>query len=373
MSEDASTSPLRVLCAGDAFITPSTLADAARRHLADLPSVASVEVVEHASRWPDEPFGAVDGVREAAGDPADLARAAAGCDVLLTHLAPVTADVLSAAGPSLRVVGSVRGGPVNVDVAAATALGVPVAYLPGRNLGAVAEFVVGVTITGLRSIGAASRQMADGVWDGSYFRYERCGPELSAATVGLVGLGAVGARVAELLRAFGSTVLAHDPYADPAVASAAGVELVPLATLLGRSDVVSVHARLTDDTRTMFDAAAFAAMRPGTFFVNTARGELVDTDALRDAVVGGHLGGAALDVFDPEPPAVDDPLRSHPSVVATPHLAGASRQVALGSADKVAAAVAQLLREGTLPHCANPEVLVRTGTGTSTSTSTAAR
>jgi len=352
VSDGAPTTPLRVLCAGDAFITPTVLAEAARRHLGE-----HLEVVEHASRWPDEPFRAVDGVREAAGDPAELAALAAGVDVLLTHLAPVTAAVLDAAGPGLRVVGSVRGGPVNIDVAAATAAGVPVAYLPGRNLGAVAEFVVGTAVAGLRNVAAASRQMADGVWDGSYFRYERCGPELSAATVGLVGLGAVGSRVAELLRAFGSTVLALDPWADPTRAAELGVQLVELPELLGRSDVVSVHARLTDETRRMFDAGAFTAMRPGAYFVNTARGELVDTDALRAAVVDGHLGGAALDVFDPEPPAPDDPLLRHPAVIATPHLAGASRQVALGSADRVAAAVGQLLREGTLAHCANPDVL----------------
>lgn len=352
MGDVASIGRLRVLCAGDAFITPGALADAARRHLGD-----GVDVVEHRSEWPDEPFGAVDGVREAAGDPAELAVLAAGADVLLTHLAPVTDAVLSAAGPGLRLVGSVRGGPVNIDVAAATRLGVPVAYLPGRNLSAVAEFVVGTMIALTRNVTSAARGMAAGRWDGSYYRFERCGPELSACTVGLVGLGAVGARVAELLGAFGSTVIAHDPYADPSDARERGVTLVDLPTLLGRSDIVSVHARLTDDTRRMFNASAFASMKPGAYFVNTARGELVHAPALRDALESGHLGGAALDVFDPEPPAPDDPLRTRLDVVGTPHLAGASRQVALGSADKVAAATAQYLRTGTLPHCANPEVL----------------
>lgn len=358
MSTVASTKKLTVLCAGDAFITPRTLAEAARRHLP-----GDLDVVEHQSAWPDEPFRAVEGVREAAGDPTELATLASGADLILTHLAPVTDAVLRAAGPQLRLVGSVRGGPVNIDVAAATALGVPVSHLPGRNLGAVAEFVIGTMIALTRNVGSASRGMAEGRWDGSYFRFERCGPELSAATVGLVGLGAVGARVSELLRAFGSTVLAHDPYADPGAASRLGVELVDLPTLLSRSEVVSVHARLTDDTRRMFDAHAFATMRPGAYFVNTARGELVDSDALRDALRSGHLGGAALDVFDPEPPAADDDLRTRSDVLPTPHLAGASRQVALGSADKVAAAAARFLTTGRLEHCANPEVLDRTTGG----------
>lgn len=346
----SSDPPLRVLCAGDRFITAGTLAAAARAEL------GAVEVVEWSSAWPDEPFGDVEGVREAAGDPAELAAAAAGVDVLLTHLAPVSASVLAAAG-RLRLVGVTRGGPVNVDLAAATANGVPVAYLPGRNLGAVAEFAVGLMIALTRNVVSASRSLADGRWDGSWFRYARCGPELRTATVGLVGLGAVGLRVAELLRGFGSTVLAHDPYADPAVARRAGVELVELPGLLACSDIVSVHARLTDTTRGLFGPEAFAAMKDGAYFVNTARGELVDQTALGAALESGRLGGAALDVFSPEPPDPADPLLRRPDVVGTPHLAGASRQVAQESAAKVAAAVARYLRTGELEHCANPEAL----------------
>jgi D-3-phosphoglycerate dehydrogenase len=341
---------LRVLCAGDAFITPATLAAAAR-------VLGDVDIVEHASRWPDEPFRAVDGVREAAGDPTALAAAAAGVDVLLTHLAPVTQAVLEAAGPSLKVVGITRGGPVNVDLAAATSRGIPVAYLPGRNLGAVAEFCVGVMITLTRNISPASRSLAWGTWDGSYFRYEKNGPELRAATVGLVGLGAVGLRVAELLKAFGARVLAYDPYVDAGRAFAASVELTDLPTLLAASDIVSAHARLTDDTRGMFDGTLFEAMKPGAYFVNTARGELVDEAALLAALESGRLRGAALDVFSPEPPVAGNPLVSRPDVIGTPHLAGASRQVSEESADKIAAAVAGYLASGVLEHCANPETL----------------
>lgn len=344
---------LRVLCAGDAFITAATLASAAQ-------TIGDVEVVEHASLWPDEPFRAIDGVREAAGDPAELARAARGVDVLLTHLAPVTAAVLEAAGPSLKVVGITRGGPVNVDLSAATRLGVPVAYLPGRNLGAVAEFCVGVMITLTRNISPSSRTLAAGSWDGSYFRYEKNGPELRAATVGLVGLGAVGLRVAELLQAFGSRVLAYDPYADGNRAAAAGVELVDLPSLLATSDIVSAHPRLTDDTRGMFDAELFAAMKPGSYFVNTARGELVDEAALLAALESGRLRGAALDVFSPEPPQPGNPLVGRADVIGTPHLAGASRQVSEESARKIAAAVADYLSTGSLEHCANPETLTGT-------------
>lgn len=342
---------MRVVCAGDLFISPALLAEAVLEELPD------ADVVQLASGWPDVPFGEVDGVREASGDPHELAGAVAGADLLLTHLAPVTAQVLAAATPGLRLVGVTRGGPVNVDLDAATRLGVPVAFLPGRNLGAVAEFVLAAMITTLRGTGTAARAMAEGQWDGGWYRYERCGPELRASTVGLVGLGAIGARVARLAGAFGATVLAHDPFADASSAAAAGVRLVALPELLAASDVVSVHARLTPQTRGMFDDAAFGAMRPGACFVNTARGELVDEAALARALDSGRLRGAALDVFSPEPPAPGGPLVGRADVLATPHLAGASRQVAEESVRRVAAAARAFLERGELADCANPAVL----------------
>lgn len=344
----AMSPPLHVACVGDLFIRAEALATAARDALG-----REVQCALYESRWPDEPFGGVEGVDEAAGDPVEVARVAAGAAVLLTHLGPVTRSVFEAA-PGLRVVGITRGGPVNADLAAASEHGVPVVYLPGRNLGAVAEFTVGVLIALTRNISAASRDLAAGTWDARWFRDELTGPELRAATVGLVGLGAVGLRVAELLRGFGATVLAHDPFAEPAAAAAAGVRLVDFEELLGSSDLVSVHARLTEDTRKMFDAAAFARMRPGARLVNTARGELVDRQALLDALESGHLRGAALDVFDPEPPEPGDRLVGRTDVIATPHLAGASKQVSSESVARVAAEVAHFLDTGELEHCANP-------------------
>jgi D-3-phosphoglycerate dehydrogenase len=353
----APITPLTVLCAGDRFITAETLAAAARYALgADFRDVVTVL---HDSDWPDVPFRSVDGVREAAGEVGELVNLVSGADVLLTHLAPVTAAVLQA-GTALRLVGSVRGGPVNIDVEAATRAGVPVAYLPGRNLGAVAEFVVAAMITAPRGLMTAAHALRGGRWDAGAFRFERTGTELRASTVGLVGLGAVGTRVAELVGAFGATVLAHDPYAYPARVPA-GVRLVGLDELYTECDVVSVHARLTEETRGMFNAAVFAAMKPGVCFVNTARGELVVEAALAEALASGRVGSAALDVWNPEPPAADSPLLTDPRVMATPHLAGASRQVALESAMKVARAAASFLRDGTLEHCANPEVLTHPG------------
>ncbi|HWN33215.1 MAG TPA: NAD(P)-dependent oxidoreductase [Pseudonocardia sp.] len=332
---------LRVVCAGDQFISAELLAGEV---LAELGRVGlAAEPVPTESHWPSEPFRDIDGVREAAGDPHRLAELITGADALVTHLAPVTAEVLDAGRSSLRVVGVTRGGPVNVDLAAAAEAGIPVVHLPGRNLGAVAEFTVGTMICAMRGLPAAAAELAAGRWDGTGFRFDRVGLELRAATVGLVGLGAVGLRVAQLLAAFGTRVLAHDPYADSAAAAVVGAKLVGLAELLAASDVVSLHARLTEQTRRIIDAPALAAMRPGALLVNTARGELVDSAALDAALASGRLGGAVLDVFDPEPPGPDDPLPARPSVFATPHLAGASRQVAEESAARIARKVAEVL------------------------------
>lgn len=328
----------RVLCAGDGFISSGLLARALDHELPGLRTVRTD------TDWPTEPFTQVQGVGEASGDPAALAALVRGADALVTHLAPVTADVIAAGADTLQVIGVTRGGPVNVDTGAAARAGIPVLNLPGRNLGAVAEYCVGAMITSMRGLPTAAERLSAGEWDAEGFRHERTGPELRASTVGLVGVGAVGRRVAELLRAFGSTVLAHDPYADPDDARRAGVRLVALPELLAASDVVSLHARLTDETRHMIDADALSAMRPGAVLVNTARGELVDTRALDRSLASGHLRGAALDVFDPEPPAPDDPLLSRPQVWATPHLAGASTQVAEESASRIAREVAGFLR-----------------------------
>jgi D-3-phosphoglycerate dehydrogenase len=193
-------------------------------------------------------------------------------------------------------------------------------------------------------------------WTGELFAFDRCGGELRETVVGLIGLGEIGARVATLLRAFGATVLAYDPYADPSRSAGLGVEMVSLPALLGRAAIISLHARLTEETRHLIGADELRSMRDGTYLVNTARGELVDEAALADALDAGRLSGAALDVFYPEPPAVGSRLRSRSNVVLSSHLAGSSRQVALGAATRIATVVAGFLATGRLEHCANPEV-----------------
>jgi D-3-phosphoglycerate dehydrogenase / 2-oxoglutarate reductase len=342
---------VHVLCAGDEFITPTMLLEAVRAELGE-----DVEFTTHTSRWPSEPWYATGEIAEAAGAEDEIVEAVRGVDLLVTHLAPVTERVLAAAD-RLRLVATPRGGPTNVDLDAATRHGVAVVNLPGRNARAVAEFTVGILIAGQRNIARSHARMREGEWTGDLYRYDEAGPELAGQTVGLVGLGQVGTRVADLLRAFGVRLLAADPYVDPDVATERGVALVGLDELVESSDVISLHARLTAETRRMIDDKVLDRVRPGTYLVNTARGDLVDHDALVDALRSGRLSGAALDVYTEEPPAADDPLRTLPQVLTVSHLAGASRDVAHRGARRIAADVGRFVAGRPLEHCLNPEVL----------------
>ena len=231
------------------------------------------------------------------GDPAVLAAAVPGHQVLLVHGAPVSAEVLDAA--PLRLVCCARGGPVNVDVAAASARGIPVTSAPGRNAEAVAELTIAFALMLIRGVPVSARYLTDGgplggsTYEGSQF----IGREAASMTLGLVGMGHVGREVAARARALGFTVLGYDPAPPGSVPP--GVTMVALDDVLSRSDLVSVHARATDGNRHMFGAAAFARMPRGALFINTARESLVDEDALAGALASGTLAGAALDVAEP--------------------------------------------------------------------------
>ncbi|MCL2586494.1 MAG: 2-hydroxyacid dehydrogenase [Streptosporangiales bacterium] len=340
----------RILCAGDQFISPRMLAGAVREQAGD------AEIVTHATDWPTTPWESGADVAEFLGDEDEIIDRAREADLLVTHLAPVTRRVLAAA-PRLRAVAVCRGGPVNVDVAAATERGVPVLNLPGRNARAVAEFTIGLLIAGQRNIARSHAAMREGQWSGELYRYDQTGPELAGRTVGVVGLGQIGTRVAALLRPFGVRLLACDPYVDPDVATELGASLTGLDALCAGSDIVTLHARLTPETRHLIDAAALDRMREGAYLVNTARGALVDEAALVGALRSGHLSGAALDTYAREPLPAGSPLRTLDQVLAVSHLAGASTDVAERAARRIGAEAGRFLRGEPVANCVNPEVL----------------
>lgn len=235
----------------------------------------------------------------------------------------VDAAALDAAA-HLRVVGRVGVGLDNLDLAALRERGVAVTWAPGSNAASVAEYVMGALIHLWRRFGDATEHVRGGGWDRPAFM----GEEAFGRTLGLIGIGDIGARVARRAQAFGLHVVAHDPFVHEAAFAVQelGVELLPLDELLARADAVSLHVPLTDATRGMLDEAALRLMRPGALLVNTARGGLIDEAALASALADGHLGGAALDVRPVEPPGVDDPLVGAPRLLLTPHVAGVTRQ-----------------------------------------------
>lgn len=337
---------VRILVAGDHFVHNALLIDAL--HAA---AAGSFEVTELTLPWPVVPFGRVAEVDEASGTEEQLIEALDGVEICVTQMAPLTRKILQAS-PALRLFCVSRGGPVNANLDAATAHGVTVCSAPGRNADATAEHTVAMILAVLRRIPQTHTDLSAGTWRGDYYRFEAVGPELRGSTVGLVGFGAIGSRVARILQGFGANVLVHDPYISPAQLAGLG-EAVPLDELLTRSRVVSLHARATPETTAMIGAAQIALMPPGAVLVNCARGVLLDYDAVCDALDSGHLFGAGFDVFPQEPIPPGSRLLHTPNIVMTPHLAGASQQTAVNAARIVAAEVSRYLRGEPLQHRAN--------------------
>jgi D-3-phosphoglycerate dehydrogenase / 2-oxoglutarate reductase len=208
---------------------------------------------------------------------------------------------------------------------AARERGVVVVNTPGRNASAVAEFTIGAILAETRNITRGHDSLRRGEWRGDLYRADLAGEELSEMTVGLVGYGEVGRRVVKLLKAFGCRILVSDPYVQLTAEDLNdGVIQVSLDRVLGESDVVSLHPRVTAETTGMINAETLGQMKKGAYFINTARGPLVDYDALYEALRSNHLRGAMLETFSIEPAPADWPLLHLPNVTLTPHIAGAS-------------------------------------------------
>jgi D-3-phosphoglycerate dehydrogenase / 2-oxoglutarate reductase len=251
---------------------------------------------------------------------------------------------------ALRAIASTRGDPNNVDIRGATAAGIPVLNTPARNADAVAEMAVALLLAATRHLLTADADVRGGnvFRDGSipYQRFRAW--EIAGRTAGLVGLGAVGRALRWRLSGLGLRVIAYDPFNDEARHS--------LDELLGEADIVSLHAPVTDDTVGMIGAEQFAAMRDGVVFLNTARAQLHDTDALVDALRAGKVGAAGLDHFVGERLPIDHPLIGMPNVVLTPHIGGATWNTEARQAQMVADDLEALLSGKTPAHIVNPEV-----------------
>lgn len=244
------------------------------------------------------------------------------------------------AAPRLRWIARAGAGLDNIDVAAAKERGIAVLNVPGANSVAVAELVFALLLALFRQIPEADASLRRGAWEKARFK----GRELRGKTLGIVGLGRIGRAVAQRARAFEMTVVGHDPLVADADARAAGVEPLPLDDLLVRADIVTLHVPATPQTRGMIGAAQLARMPRGAVLVNAARGGLVDEAALHAALVSGALGGAALDVFETEPPGAS-PLLTLPNVVATPHLGASTVEAQDAVGEEIARLLVAAMRE----------------------------
>ncbi len=336
------TSSIAIL--GDRFMSPAMFEAAIRARIGNI-----IPIRSHEMPWPDEPMehgyakAGMDGLKEYQGD-ADLVVSVVGdAPIAVTQLAPFSAAIMDRL-PELKFIAVSRGGPVNIDMAAARARGIRVVNTPGRNASAVAEFTIGAILAETRLITRGHESLRRREWRGDLYRADLTGSELSEMTVGVIGYGHVGTKVVRILKAFGCRILVNDPYVQLSVDDLEdGVEQVSLERILADSDVVTLHARVTEETRGMFGPEQFAAMKSGAYFINTARGPMVDYVALTAALKARHLRGAALETFAIEPVPPDWELLGLENVTLTPHIAGASIKTIKHAAELTAEEVRRFL------------------------------
>lgn len=263
--------------------------------------------------------------------------------VFTTSRLPLTERVIDQT--DLDIVAKIGTGVDNVALDAARERGIPVTYTPGTNAIAVAEHTIGLVLAVSKQFETGRRALQTGRWRDEV----PLGRLINGKTLGIVGYGDIGSRVASLMSGFHTEILAHDPYIDPIDTEYAGASLVPLDDLLTRSDIVSINAELTEETRGMIGHHELSLMQDHAIIVNTARGPIIQQDALIEALDTGAIAGAGLDVFEHEPPTTDSPLHDYDSVIMTPHVAGVTVETRERAIQLLANNVRSLLEGDQIP------------------------
>jgi D-3-phosphoglycerate dehydrogenase len=280
--------------------------------------------------------------------PPQLIAALADADAIMVRSATKVTAELIAGAPKLRAIARAGTGVDNVDVKAATTRGIVVMNAPGANSISVAELAVGQILSLARHIPGADASMKQGQWDKKRFM----GEEIRDKVLGLAGLGRIGQEVARRVAPFGMRVIAHDPFISAQVAADLAVELVSLDELFARADYVSLHMPSNSSTKKMVNADRLARAKKGLRIINTARGDLIDEQALADAIESGQIAGAALDVFESEP-TKDHRLQMLPQVVASPHIAASTREAQEQVGVETTTALRDYLRDGIIRNAVN--------------------
>lgn len=305
---------------GDQFIRHEVMEKEVRKYFPD------AEIAGMSTGWPLDISQCMfkgPEVSECDGREDDIIALAAGADYLITDIAPITRRVLDAL-PTLKAIGVTRGGAVNVNVEAATEKGIPIFNSPGRNLTAVGEFTVALVLSHLKNIPVANHDLRGGKWRGDFYSYGKVGREMSEIKIGIIGFGNIGRQTSRLFAALGSEVAVYDPFIPGEVIREAGYQCATLEELCRECDVISLHAKVTKDNYHMFGKEQIAMMKPDAVLINTARAELLDMDALYEALKERRIGGAALDVYEKEPIGKDSRYLELDNLTITPHIGGAS-------------------------------------------------
>lgn len=332
----------RILVVGDSYCPSSVLRDPFAA-LEAAHEVTFADVGDEPAWLPVTPSELR--IKEYMGSPGQVIDLLDRHDVLVVQGAPVTEGVLDA-DPDLRLICCARGGPVNVDVQAATARAIPVVTTPGKNADAVAELTIAFLVMLARRLPEVIRHV-EGGGEFAHDNYEGAhwfGHDLAGMTLGLVGYGQVGRRVAVRALAFGMRVVAFDPFVEPGSLAADGVEPLDLESLLGTSDLVSLHARATAANVHLIGPEQIARMKVGAFLVNTARDSLVDEAAVLAGLQSGRLAGLAVDLISPSPAIGRHPLLGHPNVIVTTHIGGATYETLRHGGEMAAAEIERFLR-----------------------------
>jgi D-3-phosphoglycerate dehydrogenase len=258
-------------------------------------------------------------------------------EVLVVHGAAVTGTVLREA-LNLKLIGVLRGGPKNIDIKTARSLGIRLVNTPGKTSRGVAESTIGGILSLTRNIARSNRELqGGGIWSPAYYRYRECGIELEGKVLGIIGFGHIAEKIAKMLGGFDlGSLLVYDPFRGPEEIRATGAGPATLLEILQKSDIISLHARLTESSRGIIGKKEFEAMGKKPIIVNTARGGLIDYPELIRALETGRVGGAVLDVFGDEPFGFYKELLKMKNVVCTPHIAGGSRETVHRAARMIA-------------------------------------
>lgn len=288
---------------------------------------------------------------------------ALGADVLILEADLCHEEVFDAV--ELKMIGVCRADPLNVDIELATEKGIPVFYTPGRNADAVADLTICFMLCLARKLVPIHNMLIKGEYrpedPSQYMELYRSmtGFELGGKAVGIVGFGAIGQRVAKRLVGFGSKILVYDPYVKDELIYHHNAERVSIEELFERSDIITLHVAVTEETEGMITRSLLERMKPNAFFINTARTELVDQSALVEILKEKKIAGGAFDVFQSEPPKPDDPILHLDNVIVTPHIGGATEDVIVHQSDMIVSDIEAYLEGRTPRHIYNPEVLER--------------